>query len=329
MAPTLARTRVPDRRMPSRTSGAAARRSMAVKAANVAAAPTRPPSVRAEAQPASGASTTVKTSKSMAPVMASAPATYLAEGGSTFLAVRRYKAASSVRLLGAGIFVAIVCVLASRLIDFRPGFVFGFIASSVILSPIVLSKKAAAELVVIPALLTLIVAMLAWVALTPLRAATAVDPSPMPVLLETIAAILFIGGLEAVAFSLIPLSFMDGVTVFRWNKIVWVVLFGTAVFLFWQLVLNREGKYLEAFQQSSVLVCVALADRLRRAERCSSGPTSASGSGGRTARRPRPRRRSGPASRDSARSRALCGTDSRPGAGTRPLSGPSMPIGDG
>jgi hypothetical protein len=185
-------------------------------------------------------------------------ATYLAEGGSTFLAVRRYKAASSVRLLGAGIVVAIACVLASRLIDFRPGFVFGFIASSVILSPIVLSKKAAAELVVIPAVLTLIVAMLAWTALTPIRTATALDSAPIPVLLETILAILFIGGLEAVAFSLLPLSFMDGVTVWRWNKIVWVVLFGTSVFLFWQLVINREGKYLEAFRQSSVLVCIAL-----------------------------------------------------------------------
>src|SRR5205814_3884437 len=67
-------------------------------------------------------------------------ATYLQEGGSTFLAIKRYKAASSVRLFGAGIFVAILCVLASRLAGLQPGFVYGFIASSVILSPIALDK---------------------------------------------------------------------------------------------------------------------------------------------------------------------------------------------
>ena len=127
-----------------------------------------------------------------------------------------------------------------------------------ILTPITLSKKAAAELVVVPALLTLIVSLVAWLTLAPLRTATAADPSPLLVLAETIAAILFIGGLEAIAFSLIPLSFMDGATVYKWNKIVWALLFGTAIFLFWQLVLNREHKYLEAFEQKNVIVCLAL-----------------------------------------------------------------------
>ena len=184
--------------------------------------------------------------------------TYLAEGGSTILAVRRHRLASSVKLLGAGIFVAIICVLASRLIDFRPGFVFGFIASSVIMTPIVLGRRQAAELVVIPALLLLIASLVAWMLLSPIRAAVATDPSWLPVLLETVAATIFISGIEGLFFTMIPLSFMDGVTVYRWNKVVWAVLFGMGAFLFWQLVLNREGKYLEAFEQTSVAVCVAI-----------------------------------------------------------------------
>ena len=44
--------------MPERTSGAGVRRSCATNAARIAAAPASEPSVRAEAQPASGASTT-------------------------------------------------------------------------------------------------------------------------------------------------------------------------------------------------------------------------------------------------------------------------------
>ena len=60
--------------MPSRTSGALAVRSRATNAARIAATPTSEPSVRAESQPASGASTSVKTSSSIPAVMLTAPA---------------------------------------------------------------------------------------------------------------------------------------------------------------------------------------------------------------------------------------------------------------
>ena len=59
IAPRLARTRGAERRMPRRTSGKAERRSTAVNTANSAAAPANETSVRADAQPTSGASTTV------------------------------------------------------------------------------------------------------------------------------------------------------------------------------------------------------------------------------------------------------------------------------
>ena len=59
--------------MPSRTSGVAERRSCAVKNARIAAAPRNETIVRAEAQPAVGASTSVKTSRSIAPVRLIAP----------------------------------------------------------------------------------------------------------------------------------------------------------------------------------------------------------------------------------------------------------------
>ncbi len=74
IAPTPARTSRAERRMPSRTSGCGVRRSTATKAVRRAATAASDPSVRAESQPASGASTTVKTSSSMPAVSAAAPA---------------------------------------------------------------------------------------------------------------------------------------------------------------------------------------------------------------------------------------------------------------
>ena len=75
IAPRFARTSEPERRMPSRTSGAAAVRSRTTKAARIATTPTSEAIVRAVAQPTVGASTTVKTRSSIAAVMLSAPAT--------------------------------------------------------------------------------------------------------------------------------------------------------------------------------------------------------------------------------------------------------------
>ena len=184
--------------------------------------------------------------------------TYLQEGGSTLLAVRRYHVDSSVRLFGAGIFVAIVCVLASRVAGLQPGFVYGFIASSVILAPVALDRRSSANLVILPSLALLGASMLAWIAMGPLHAAAVKDGSALNVLLDTIAAAIFVGGLEGVFYSMIPLTFMDGVVVWRWNRIAWVAIFGVTTFLFWQLVINQYSAYGNAFQQPTVLAIMAI-----------------------------------------------------------------------
>ena len=71
----LARTSELERRMPSRTSGVGVVSSRRMNAAIRIAAPMNDEIVRAEVQPAFGASTSVKTSSSIAPVMLTAPAT--------------------------------------------------------------------------------------------------------------------------------------------------------------------------------------------------------------------------------------------------------------
>jgi hypothetical protein len=184
--------------------------------------------------------------------------TYVQEGGSTLLAIHRYHAASSVRLFGLAIGVAIACVLMTRLAGLQPGFLYGFVASSVILAPVALGKRAAANLVVVPTIALLVASVAAWALMAPLHAAVAAGGSWLAVLALTVAGTVFVAGLEGVFYAMIPLTFMDGAVVWRWRRLAWLLLFGTATFLFWQLVINPDAAYVDAMRQPAIQAILAI-----------------------------------------------------------------------
>jgi len=57
---------------------------------------------------------------------------------------------------------------------------------------------------------------------------------------------------------MIPLTFMDGAVIYRWNRLVWAAMFGMATFLFWQLVINENSSYVDALRQTSVQFCLLM-----------------------------------------------------------------------
>jgi hypothetical protein len=184
--------------------------------------------------------------------------TYLSEGGTSLLARRRHGASSTVRLYGTAVGVAVVCVLASRLVGFAPGLVYGFMASSVILTPLALGRREEASLVLVPALALLAVALVAWLLLQPIQAATSTDGTWYMALVEAVLSTVFVAGLEGLLFNLLPLHFMDGAVVMRWSRIGWGLTFGTVMFLWWQLLLNRDAAYVDAFRQTSVSAVIGV-----------------------------------------------------------------------
>ena len=183
--------------------------------------------------------------------------TYFSEGSSSRLAARRYRADASIKLYGTAVIVAIIAVVLSRSISFQPGLVYGFIASAVIIAPIALARRDDATLVLIPALGLLVVSVLAWLLLGPVRVAAA-DGTWAPALAETILAMIVIGGLEGLFITMIPLRFLDGATVMGWSRLAWALTFGTVTFLWWQLLLNQDGAYAAAFEQTNVQVVLAV-----------------------------------------------------------------------
>jgi hypothetical protein len=179
--------------------------------------------------------------------------TFYSEGSSSRLAKRRFRADASIRLYGTAVIVAIIAVIISRSISFSPGLVYGFIASAVIVAPVALAKRQDATLVLIPAFGLLVVSVLAYLLLGPVRILAA-GGAPVPALLETILAMIMIGGLEGLFVTMIPLRFLDGATVMGWSRIAWALTFGTVTFLWWQLLFNQNAAYAAAFEQTNVQV---------------------------------------------------------------------------
>jgi hypothetical protein len=121
-----------------------------------------------------------------------------------------------------------------------------------------LDRRRSAQLVILPALALLGLSIVAWLLLAPLYSAAARDGGWPEILGSSILAIVFVGGLEGVFYNMIPLTFMDGAAVYRWNRLAWGLIFGTVTFLFWHLVINGYSSYLGAFRQTSVVLCLAI-----------------------------------------------------------------------
>ena len=147
--------------------------------------------------------------------------TYFSEGSTTRLATRRYRANASIKLYGTAVLVCDPRRHRLAAGHFQPGLVYGFIASAVIVTPIAL-KRDDATLVLVPAVGLLVVSVVAWLLLGPVRVAAA-GGGCCPALAETILAMIVIGGLETLFVSMIPLSFMDGATVMGWSKVAWAL----------------------------------------------------------------------------------------------------------
>lgn len=184
--------------------------------------------------------------------------TYTTEGGAALLAVRRYRAQSTVRLYGTAVLVAVLCVIASRLINFEPGVVYGFIASTVVVAPVVLSRRNEAQLVLVPALVLLVVSLLARAALVPIAQAAESGNGWLIALVDTVLSTIFVAGIEGLFFSLLPLKFMDGHVIMRWSRVVWALMFGSVTFFWWQFLLNGDSQYVDALKQANVQLALVI-----------------------------------------------------------------------
>jgi hypothetical protein len=184
--------------------------------------------------------------------------TYVYEGGQVLVTSRRFHIPSAVRLFPAALAIAGVFVLISRLVDFQTPFVFGFVASAVILTGTEPDTKQTGQAVFVPALALLAVSIGAWLLMPVFRDATSAGDSWWAYLPGEVAAVLFAGGVEGLLFQMVPVRFTDGSKVWAWHRLAWLPLFAIPGFLFWWAIINPEAERLGTLTDGHVLAAIVM-----------------------------------------------------------------------
>jgi hypothetical protein len=149
--------------------------------------------------------------------------------GAVYRRLRRHAVEVRLHALPAGLAVAAICVLISRLSSFEPGYLYGVIAGLAFQGT--LPQPEQGHTVALAAIAGLGIAVVAWLLWIPVGRAAAVHGASFPVvLLADLLGSVFVGGLVGNVIGLMPLRFLPGGTLIEWNRGAWAATFGIAVF---------------------------------------------------------------------------------------------------
>jgi hypothetical protein len=160
------------------------------------------------------------------------------------------------KVLPWALVVAAIFVLISRLAALQPGYLWGIVLGVVFIRTDTAADEGREEAA--GALWTLIVAILAWLALGWVRAAEGTDATFFNIAAQTALAAIIVSGLEAVAFGLMPFRFMPGVAIYRWNRLVWAALFGASLFAFFHILIGPTSGYLSSLSAPAWLAALGV-----------------------------------------------------------------------
>ena len=149
--------------------------------------------------------------------------------GAAYRRLRHRRVEVSLHALPAGLAVAATCVLISRLSSFEPGYLYGVIAGLAFQGT--LTKQEQGHTVALSSIVSLGLAVIAWLIWVPVGQAAAVPGAPFAmVLLADLLGSVFVGGLVGQVISLMPVRFLAGATLMEWSRVAWAMTFGIAVF---------------------------------------------------------------------------------------------------
>lgn len=139
--------------------------------------------------------------------------------------------------LPAGLALAVAMVLFSRLINFEPGYLYGFVCGVLFTRDLATNEKG--HLAALSVCTTLVMSALAWWAWIPVNAA-ALRPGAFVgvVLADDVLGALFVSGLVGSFFGMLPIRGLPGWTVKRWNDWAWGVAFAISILGLFQILLR-------------------------------------------------------------------------------------------
>jgi hypothetical protein len=170
----------------------------------------------------------------------------------SILAHRRHGDRPSLKVVPVSLLIGVGCVLLSRLTDFQPGYLYGLLIGLAFARELSAAEEGRAT--AIGSLLMLAVAALAWVGLGALPDG---DGFALVVVRTSLAA-LMVAGLEGVVFGLLPMRFLPGEPLYRWNRVLWAGLLLIGAFAFFHILINPASGYLSDTSRTPLLTVVAL-----------------------------------------------------------------------
>jgi hypothetical protein len=177
--------------------------------------------------------------------------------GWTFRSVRHRSHSWYLRAIPSGLLIAVICLLVSRLTHFQPGYLYGVLGGAVFAGS--LERKTEGRVEAVTLLTGLLVALGAWVGFEPVaHAANGLHPGFGVLIADSLLGSLFIGGIEGLLFSLIPLRFLPGHRLRQWGWIPWLLLTALTLFVFVHVLLTPEAGYLGRSTAASTNVTLAL-----------------------------------------------------------------------
>jgi hypothetical protein len=177
------------------------------------------------------------------------------EGGKVLVTSRLYQGSAAVRLHPLGIGVAVVSVALSKLIDMHPGIVLGFVAGAAVNID---DPRRGGPITFVPMVALFVFSIVALGLAEPLQAFSDRSGEWYAVIPETVAVTIFIAGVEGLLLQLMPLTFMEGRTVWNWSKFAWLLIAVPVGFVFFHVIVNRQHAYDAAVEDSNVQTLFAL-----------------------------------------------------------------------
>ena len=155
--------------------------------------------------------------------------------------VARHRAGSwHLHALPSGLLVGAACVMVSRLTDFQPGYLYGLIGGVVFARQ--LTKREEGHTVAVTSLVTLAMAVAAWLAWVPVSAQSAAHPSSFGwAVASNFLAAVFVSGMVGLLIGLVPLRFLPGDKLASWHRGVWGAVFGLAALSVIEVMLRPQS----------------------------------------------------------------------------------------
>ena len=182
--------------------------------------------------------------------------TYFYNGGQIFMA-HRLGVGMALQLFPVGILFALISIGLTRLDDFQPLVIYGFVASAAAVGGVEHTREQEGQVFFYPTLALLGLCLGAWLLLSPARSLATGHDGLVAALPEAVAAGVLVGGLEGLFFQMIPLRYMDGHKIWSWNKAAWLLVAGLSAFAAWQLLFNHERSSIEAIGHGTPEAAIA------------------------------------------------------------------------